>query len=121
MRDKSSEYIFSNHQGKPLTVLTNAFWKAVEKAGLARWEIRQSQKVKVRLRFHDLRHTFGSRLGTNGCDLKTIMEIMGHRRPETAMRYQHPAPDHKFQVVLSLDRPTRRPTSARVIPLKSGR
>ena len=29
-----------------------------------------------------LRYTFGSRLGTNGCDPKTIMEIMGHRRPE---------------------------------------
>jgi hypothetical protein len=24
-----------------------------------------------------LRHTFGSRLGTNGCDLKMIIEIMG--------------------------------------------
>ncbi len=57
----------------------------------------------------------------NGWDLKTIMEIMGHKRPETAMRYQHPAPDHKLQMFLSLDRPARMPTSARVIELKSGR
>jgi integrase len=26
-----------------------------------------------------LRHTFGSMLETNGCNLKTIMKITGHR------------------------------------------
>ena len=94
---------------------------AVEKAGLDRWEIRRSRKVKVRLRLHDFRHTFGTRLGMNGYDLKTIMEIMGHRTPGTAMRYQHPAPDHKLQVVLSLARPGRRFKAAKLIPLKSRR
>ena len=77
-------------------VLTNAFWKAVEKAPLDRWKILLGHKVKVRLLFLDLRHTFGTRRYMNGWDLKTIMEIMGHRRPETTMGYQHPAPDHKL-------------------------
>jgi integrase len=45
-----------------------------------------------------------TRLGTAGQDLKTIMEIMGHKSPRTAMRYKHPTPDHKLQAVKNLDK-----------------
>ena len=72
----------------------------------------------MRFRFHDLRHTFGSRLGMKGYDLKTIMEIMGHKSPKVAMRYQHPAPDHKLNAVKSLDKPSPKSTPAKVIALK---
>jgi integrase len=94
------EYVFTNSAGRKLTVLTNAFWKAVDEAGLVRWD----GDKKIRFRFHDLRHTFGSRLGINGVDLKTIMEIMGHKTAKVAMRYQHPSHDHKLRAVMSLDR-----------------
>lgn len=118
LRD-NTEYLFSNHQGKKLTVLTNAFWCAVEKAGLERTEIKKGEKVDVRFRFHDLRHTFGTRLGMNGFDLKTIMEIMGHKTVKVAMRYQHPAPDHKLKAVMSLDSNVikSQPQKARVLRL----
>jgi len=97
--EDQGEYVFTNSAGGKLTVLTNAFWKAISEAGLVRWE----GDKKVRFRFHDLRHTFGSRLGMNGVDLKTIMEIMGHRVAKTAMRYQHPSPSHKQNAVNKLD------------------
>jgi len=58
---------------------------------------------KVRFRFHDLRHTFGTRLGMKGVDLKTVMDIMGHKTYKVAMRYQHPAPEHKLDAVKFLD------------------
>jgi len=61
------------------------------------------RRKKVRFRFHDLRHTFGTRLGMAGQDLKAIMEIIGHKNPKTAMRYQHPAPAHKLRAVKILD------------------
>ena len=96
-RDKG-EYVFFNSKGKPLTVLTNAFWTAVKEAGLIMWE----GDKKIRFRFHDLRHTFGSRLGMAGTDLKTIMEIMGHKTHKMAMRYQHPSPAHKLKAVKAL-------------------
>ena len=86
---------------RPLTVLTNAFWKAIKEAGLIKWD----GDKKIRFRFHDLRHTFGSRLGMAGTDLKTIMEIMGHKTHIMAMRYQHPSPDHKLNAVKNLDSP----------------
>jgi len=105
----TSEYVFCNSEDKKITVLTNAFWQAVSKAGLERQEIKKDgEKKKIRFRFHDLRHTFGSRLGMAGVDLKTIMEIMGHKSHKMAMRYQHPTPDHKLNAVKLLDRPRDR-------------
>lgn len=94
------DYVFTNAAGTRVTVLTNAFWKAIEEAGL----IRREGEKKVRFRFHDLRHTFGSRLGMSGTDLKTIMEILGHKTAKTAMRYQHPSPSHKLEAVKNLDK-----------------
>lgn len=40
-------------------------------------------------RFHDLRHTFGTRLAQAGVDLYLIMKLMGHRDIRSTMRYMH--------------------------------
>jgi len=103
MGDQDSDYIFHNSKGKKLTVLTNAFWYAIKEVGLTRIEMKNGKEVKTRFRFHDLRHTFGSRLGMAGKDLKTIMEIMGHKTIKVAMMYQHPMPSHKLEAVKTLD------------------
>jgi len=103
MGDQGSNYIFYNSKGKKLTVLTNAFWYAVKEVGLTRVEVISEKEVRSRFRFHDLRHTFGSRLGMAGKDLKTIMEIMGHKTTKVAMMYQHPMPSHKLEAVKTLD------------------
>lgn len=113
--DERCEYLFSNAEGEKLTVLTNAFWHAVKEAGLTRVEERDGKMRKVRFRFHDLRHSFGTRLGMAGVDLKTIMEIMGHKTPRMAMRYQHPAPSHKLQAVRNLDQVPSKVTTAKVV------
>ncbi|MFN2455269.1 MAG: tyrosine-type recombinase/integrase [Pyrinomonadaceae bacterium] len=39
--------------------------------------------------FHDLRHTFGTRLAEQSVDVVRIKELMGHKSIETAMRYMH--------------------------------
>ena len=102
--EEPGEHVFTNHKDKKITVLTNSFWKAIDEAGLIRSEMKEGKTVKVRFRFHDLRQTFGSRLGMNGTDLKSIMEIMGHKTAKVAMRYQHPSPDHKLKAVKNLDK-----------------
>ena len=40
-------------------------------------------------RFHDLRHTFGTRLANAGVDVVKIKELMGHASIVTTMRYIH--------------------------------
>jgi len=39
--------------------------------------------------FHDLRHTFGTRLADAGVDVVKIKELMGHASIVTTMRYIH--------------------------------
>lgn len=100
----AAEFLFHRKGGHRLTLLTKSFWTAVAKAGLIRKETDAAGSLKtVRFRFHDLRHTFGSRIGMAGADLKTIMEIMGHKTSKMSMRYQHPTPEHKLAAVQKLN------------------
>jgi integrase len=43
------------------------------------------------LRFHDLRHTFGTRMIAKA-DIRRVQEWMGHADVQTTMRYLHFAP-----------------------------
>jgi integrase len=45
------------------------------------------------LRFHDLRHTFGTRV-IGHADIRRVQEWMGHADVQTTMRYLHYAPRH---------------------------
>ena len=62
--------------------------------------------------------SIGTRLEMAGTDLKTIMEILGHKNPSTAMRYQHPSPRHKLLAVKTLDKKTEKELSEKVINLE---
>jgi integrase len=63
------------------------FEEAVEKAGISNF------------RFHDLRHTFASRLIMEGVDIRTVQELMGHKDIKTTMKYSHLAEAHKKAAV----------------------
>lgn len=61
------------------SALRRRYKLALERAGLRR------------LRFHDLRHTFGTRMIAKA-DIRRVQEWMGHADIQTTMRYLHYAP-----------------------------
>ena len=64
----------------------------------------------VNFRWHDLRHTFASRLVMAGVDLRTVQELMGHKTISMTVRYSHLAPTHLQEAV---ERLTEQPTATR--------
>ena len=52
------------------------------------------------VRFHDLRHTFGTRMAAAGVPMRTLQEWMGHRDFKTTLIYADYAPgQHEAELV----------------------
>jgi integrase len=49
--------------------------------------------------WHDLRHTFASRLIMKGVDIRTVQTLMGHKSITMTMKYAHLAQDHRQAAV----------------------
>jgi site-specific recombinase XerD len=44
-------------------------------------------------RFHDLRHTFATRLAQSGVDIYKVSKLLGHKDIKTTQRYAHHCPE----------------------------
>ncbi len=92
-RNSQNPYVFFNPKtGKPLTTIKTAFNAACRRA-----------KIKG-LWFHDLRHTFGSRLEERRVDIETIRDLMGHYSITVTQRYTHTNEYRKRDAVEMLSR-----------------
>jgi integrase len=47
------------------------------------------------IRFHDLRHTFGTRMAASGQPIRSIQEFLGHADVKTTQIYMHYAPSER--------------------------
>ncbi len=95
-----SELVFVNAGGQPLswTTVQRQFELAKKLAGITR-----------RFRFHDLRHTFGSTLASQGVSLQVIAKALGHSSIRMSERYARPSFESLREIKRALD-------SARVSP-----
>jgi len=83
--------VFRTRTGEPYRSFRTAFTHAVRQAS------------RVDFTFHDLRHTFASRLVMSGVDLPTVQELMGHKDISMILRYTHLSSDHKQRAVRALE------------------
>src|SRR6185503_9339821 len=60
--------------------------------------------------FHDLRHTFATRLVQSGVDLYKVQRLLGHKSPTMTQRYAHHYPESLRDGVEILDRRPHRDT-----------
>lgn len=63
------------------------FERAVRKSGISAF------------RYHDLRHTFASRLAAAGVPLLEIQQLLGHKTLSMTLRYSHLSPDRRRKAV----------------------
>ena len=91
-----SEYVFTNPKtGTAYTTISKGFSKALERANIEDF------------RFHDLRHTVGSRMIDAGVNIRTVQEQLGHSRITTTERYTHPTNEARVQAINGLDSYTK--------------
>ncbi len=82
-----SEYVCSGSEDRRGRDWERWFEECVRKAGVPDF------------RWHDLRHTFASRLAMAGVSLRTLAELLGHKTLAMVMRYAHLAPAHLREAV----------------------
>jgi integrase len=83
--------VFCNRKGMPYRSFRTVFERAVRRADIQDFT------------FHDLRHTFASRLVMAGVDLPTVKELMGHKDIKMTLRYTHLSAEHKQHAVRRLE------------------
>lgn len=92
----------TNHNPKPIAVETcddrifQIDW--IEKL----WR-KTCERAKIKdLRFHDLRHTFATRLAAQGVDAFAIARLLGHAKVEMTARYVNATSEHLHNAINAL-------------------
>ncbi len=94
--------VFPGRNGKRFDNINNSWQKLLKDSDI------------VNFRWHDLRHTFASRLVMAGVDLNTVRELLGHADIKMTLRYAHLGPQVKRAAVAKLVRNDRATAGARL-------
>lgn len=80
LNGKTNEYLLLNKDGNKIT--TRGVAKIIDK-------LIEETSVKTKVSPHTLRHTFATHLLDNGCDLRSVQEMLGHKNINSTEVYTH--------------------------------
>ncbi|AEG40380.1 site-specific tyrosine recombinase/integron integrase [Lactobacillus kefiranofaciens] len=88
LKDNSEQHVFLSHLGRPLSTrgIQYVMQKTFNQAGI-------SGKVHP----HELRHTFATAMISNGADLRSVQELLGHKSLAATQIYTHVTMKHLKQ------------------------
>ena len=91
LNNKTSNYLFLNHLGNKLT--TRGIREIIDKIIL-------KSSTNLKLTPHTFRHSFATMLLNEGCDLKSVQELLGHVSLSTTSIYTHISKEELKRVYL---------------------
>lgn len=87
-----------HHNGKPVSTIKHAWWRALERAGIQR-----------RIRPYDMRHFFASEALRAGADMKAVAELLGHADMTMILKhYQHTVREQRRSALAAIPVPTEK-------------
>jgi integrase len=96
--ETTRRYLFTSFRtGGMISEIKTAFTGAVRDAGIEDF------------RFHDLRHTFATRLNESGVDPYTIRDLLGHSTTTMSGDYTHTSPERRREAINAMSRNEHRP------------
>lgn len=72
------DFINRKHNGELLTVNSMKYWAKKIKA-----------ETGIEFRYHNLRHTYASTCAFNNMNMLVLMQMLGHKKPDTTRKYYH--------------------------------
>jgi site-specific recombinase XerD len=110
VRDRKTNYVYYNGNAARIDArnLLRAFYSALKKSKIAK------------ARFHDLRHTFATRLIQAGVDIYTVQKLGRWKTITMVMRYAHHYPESLRSGIETLDRlPAAKPKNQTSVTIRS--
>ena len=91
LKNKENDYLFLNHLGNKIT--TRGIRDIIDKILL-------KSSTNLKITPHTFRHSFATMLLNEGCDLKSVQELLGHVSLSTTSIYTHVSNEELKRVYL---------------------